>query len=40
MEIRILPVYHRQMLVEPFVQLLAEELKVCINKALETGAKQ
>jgi hypothetical protein len=39
-ELHKLPVYRRQMLVEPFVGLLAEELQVCINKALGTGAKQ
>ena len=39
-ELHKLPVYRRQMLVEPFVGLLAEELQVCINKALRTGAKQ
>lgn len=32
-----LPVYRRQMLVEPFVPLLAEKLKMCIHKALELG---
>ncbi len=31
-----LPVYPRGMLVEPFVPLLAEKLKACIQKALET----
>ncbi len=33
-----LPVYPRGMLVEPFVKLLAEKLKVCIDKALESIA--
>ena len=31
-----LPVYPAGMLVEPFVKILAERLKVCINEALET----
>lgn len=31
-----LPVYPRGMLVEPFVPILAEKLKACIQKALET----
>ena len=35
-EIHELPVYPAGMLVEPFVQLLAEKLKACIHKALET----
>ena len=30
-----LPVYPAGMVVEPFVRLLAEELRVCIDKALE-----
>jgi len=33
-----LPVYPRGMLVEPFVKILAEKLKVCINRALESIA--
>jgi phthiocerol/phenolphthiocerol synthesis type-I polyketide synthase E len=35
-----LPVYPRGMLVEPFVKLLAEKLKVCIWKALELREKE
>ncbi len=35
-EIHELPVYPAGSLVEPFVCILAEKLKVCINKALET----
>jgi phthiocerol/phenolphthiocerol synthesis type-I polyketide synthase E len=34
-ELHKLPFYPRQMLVEPFVPLLAENLKACIQKALE-----
>ena len=35
-EVHELPVYPAGMLVEPFVRLLAEKMKVCIHKALET----
>jgi len=35
-EIHELPVYPAGSLVEPFVRILAEKLKACINKALET----
>ncbi|MCK4821365.1 hypothetical protein KA005_36705, partial [bacterium] len=35
-----LPVYPAGMLVEPFVRLLAEKLKVCIDEALKNRVKQ
>ncbi len=38
-ELHKLPVYPRQMLTEPFVQLLAEKLAVYLNKALEQEGK-
>jgi len=33
LEIREIPVYPKGMLVEPFVQRLAQELRVCLNEA-------
>jgi acyl carrier protein len=40
LETHVLPVYPRGMLVEPFVKLLAEQLKDCINKSLDSISQQ